>query len=61
MDFFGPYFAFSGVVLLTQGFKELLEVEFARIKKEKTALLMKAQHWTDWWKKSVQKIKQLYA
>nr|XP_028571004.1 coiled-coil domain-containing protein 180 isoform X2 [Podarcis muralis] len=43
------------------GFKELLEVEFARIKKEKTALLMKAQHWTDWWKKSVQKIKQLYA
>ncbi|XP_060126628.1 coiled-coil domain-containing protein 180 isoform X2 [Zootoca vivipara] len=42
-------------------FKELLEVEFARIKKEKTSLLMKAQHWTDWWKKSVQKIKQLYA
>ncbi|XP_061460267.1 coiled-coil domain-containing protein 180 [Rhineura floridana] len=42
-------------------FKQLLEAEFARIKEEKTALLMKAQHWADWWKKSVQKIKQLYA
>uniref|UniRef100_A0ABM5F6F7 Coiled-coil domain-containing protein 180 n=1 Tax=Pogona vitticeps TaxID=103695 RepID=A0ABM5F6F7_9SAUR len=41
-------------------FTQLLEVEFARIKEENTAHLMKAQHWADWWKKSVQKIKQLY-
>ncbi|XP_044295726.1 coiled-coil domain-containing protein 180 isoform X2 [Varanus komodoensis] len=42
-------------------FKQLLEAEFTRIKEEKTAQLMKAQHWADWWKKSVQIIKQLYA
>ncbi|XP_078238907.1 coiled-coil domain-containing protein 180 [Pogona vitticeps] len=41
-------------------FTQLLEVEFARIKEENTAHLMKAQHWANWWKKSVQKIKQLY-
>ncbi|XP_042336518.1 coiled-coil domain-containing protein 180 isoform X3 [Sceloporus undulatus] len=42
-------------------FKQILEGEFARIKEESTAHLLKAQHWADWWKKSVQKIKQLYA
>ncbi|XP_054853763.1 coiled-coil domain-containing protein 180 [Eublepharis macularius] len=42
-------------------FKQVLEAEFARIKEGSTAHLMKAQHWADWWKKSVQKIKQLYS
>ncbi|KAM6431321.1 coiled-coil domain-containing protein 180 isoform 3-T5 [Liasis olivaceus] len=41
-------------------FKETLEAEFARIKEENSAHLMKTQHWAHWWKKSVQKIKQLY-
>uniref|UniRef100_A0A8C5SPJ3 Coiled-coil domain-containing protein 180 n=1 Tax=Laticauda laticaudata TaxID=8630 RepID=A0A8C5SPJ3_LATLA len=41
-------------------FKETLKMEFARIKEENTAHLMKTQHWAHWWKKSVQKIKQLY-
>uniref|UniRef100_A0ACB8ESP5 Uncharacterized protein n=1 Tax=Sphaerodactylus townsendi TaxID=933632 RepID=A0ACB8ESP5_9SAUR len=42
-------------------FKQVLETEFGRTKEENTAHLMKAQHWTDWWKKSMQKIKQLYS
>ncbi|KAM3825717.1 coiled-coil domain-containing protein 180 [Vipera latastei] len=41
-------------------FKEKLELEFARIKEENSSHLMKTQHWAHWWKKSVQKIKQLY-
>ncbi|KAL7980935.1 hypothetical protein Chor_002089 [Crotalus horridus] len=41
-------------------FKEKLEMEFARIKEENSSHLMKTQHWAHWWKKSVQKIKQLY-
>ncbi|XP_070811880.1 coiled-coil domain-containing protein 180 [Pituophis catenifer annectens] len=41
-------------------FKETLQMEFARIKEENSAHLMKTQHWAHWWKKSVQKIKQLY-
>ncbi|XP_062816768.1 coiled-coil domain-containing protein 180 isoform X8 [Anolis carolinensis] len=42
-------------------FKQVLEAEFARIQAESTAHLQKAQHWAGWWRKSVQKIKQLYA
>ncbi|XP_015266758.1 PREDICTED: coiled-coil domain-containing protein 180, partial [Gekko japonicus] len=42
-------------------FKQVLEAEFARTKEENAAHLNKAQHWADWWKKSVQKIKQLYS
>ncbi|XP_053863841.1 coiled-coil domain-containing protein 180 isoform X2 [Malaclemys terrapin pileata] len=42
-------------------YKHKLEEEFAKIKEEKTAQLMKAQRWEGWWKQSVQKIKQLYA
>ncbi|XP_070614598.1 coiled-coil domain-containing protein 180 [Erythrolamprus reginae] len=41
-------------------FKETLQMEFARIKEENSAHLIKTHHWADWWKKSVQKIKQLY-
>ncbi|XP_053138361.1 coiled-coil domain-containing protein 180 [Hemicordylus capensis] len=41
-------------------FKQTLEVEFARIKEENKVHLMKAEHWADWWTKSVQKIKELY-
>uniref|UniRef100_A0A8C0GMV9 Coiled-coil domain containing 180 n=1 Tax=Chelonoidis abingdonii TaxID=106734 RepID=A0A8C0GMV9_CHEAB len=42
-------------------YKHKLEEEFAKIKEENTAQLMKAQRWESWWKQSVQKIKQLYA
>ncbi|XP_030391262.1 coiled-coil domain-containing protein 180 isoform X1 [Gopherus evgoodei] len=42
-------------------YKHKLEEEFAKIKEENTAQLMKAQRWEGWWKQSVQKIKQLYA
>ncbi|XP_074871431.1 coiled-coil domain-containing protein 180 [Carettochelys insculpta] len=42
-------------------YKQNLEAEFAQIKEENTAQLMKAQRWEGWWKQSVQKIKQLYA
>ncbi|XP_019396411.1 PREDICTED: coiled-coil domain-containing protein 180 isoform X2 [Crocodylus porosus] len=41
-------------------YKQRLDKEFACIKEESTAQLMKAQHWEDWWKQSIQKIKQLY-
>ncbi|XP_066466950.1 coiled-coil domain-containing protein 180 [Tiliqua scincoides] len=42
-------------------FKQMIEMEFAKITEESTVHLMKAQHWADWWRKSVQKIKRLYA
>ncbi|XP_043354753.1 coiled-coil domain-containing protein 180 isoform X2 [Dermochelys coriacea] len=41
-------------------YKHKLEEEFAKIKEENTAQLMKAKRWESWWKQSVQKIKQLY-
>ncbi|XP_060096944.1 coiled-coil domain-containing protein 180 [Heteronotia binoei] len=41
-------------------FKQMLEAELTRTKEENIAHLNKAQHWADWWKKSMQKIKQLY-
>lgn len=48
------------ILLFLQKYKQRLEKEFACIKEESTAQLMKAQHWEDWWKQSIQKIKQLY-
>ncbi|XP_021135773.2 coiled-coil domain-containing protein 180 isoform X1 [Columba livia] len=37
-----------------------LEQQFAQIKEESTTQLLTIQHWEDWWKRSVQKIKELY-
>ncbi|XP_009951815.1 PREDICTED: coiled-coil domain-containing protein 180, partial [Leptosomus discolor] len=37
-----------------------LEQQFAQVKEESTAQLLTIQRWEDWWKRSVQKIKQLY-
>ncbi|XP_050763988.1 coiled-coil domain-containing protein 180 [Gymnogyps californianus] len=41
-------------------YKCKLEQQFAQIKEESTAQLLTIQRWEDWWKRSVQKIKQLY-
>ncbi|XP_074017221.1 coiled-coil domain-containing protein 180 [Numenius arquata] len=41
-------------------YKCKLEQQFAQIKEESTAQLRAIQHWEDWWKQSIQKIKQLY-
>ncbi|XP_064379883.1 coiled-coil domain-containing protein 180 isoform X2 [Dromaius novaehollandiae] len=41
-------------------YKCKLEQQFAQIKEESTAQLMTTQRWEDWWKQSIQKIKQLY-
>ncbi|KAM6372173.1 coiled-coil domain-containing protein 180 [Pluvialis apricaria] len=41
-------------------YKCKLEQQFAQIKEESTAQLLTIQCWEDWWKRSVQKIKQLY-
>nr|XP_021135775.1 coiled-coil domain-containing protein 180 isoform X5 [Columba livia] len=37
-----------------------LEQQFAQIKEESTTQLLTIQHWEDWWKRSVRKIKELY-
>ncbi|XP_035411134.1 coiled-coil domain-containing protein 180 [Cygnus atratus] len=37
-----------------------LEQHFAQIKKESTSQLVTVQHWENWWKQSIQKIKQFY-
>lgn len=36
------------------------EQHFAQIKKESTSQLVAVQHWENWWKQSIQKIKQFY-
>ncbi|KAM9595274.1 coiled-coil domain-containing protein 180 isoform 1-T1 [Morphnus guianensis] len=41
-------------------YKCRLEQQFAQIKEESTAQLLTIQRWEDWWKRSIQKIKQLY-
>ncbi|KAM9522205.1 coiled-coil domain-containing protein 180 isoform 2-T3 [Guaruba guarouba] len=41
-------------------YKCKLEQQFAQIKEESTAQLRAIQHWEEWWKRSIQKIKQLY-
>ncbi|KAM4647329.1 coiled-coil domain-containing protein 180 isoform 2-T2 [Amazona ochrocephala] len=41
-------------------YKCKLEQQFAQIKEESTAQLQAIQHWEEWWKRSIQKIKQLY-
>ncbi|XP_059684922.1 coiled-coil domain-containing protein 180 [Gavia stellata] len=41
-------------------YKCKLEQQFAQIKEESTAQLLTIQRWEDWWKRSIQKIKQLY-
>ncbi|XP_064325227.1 coiled-coil domain-containing protein 180 isoform X2 [Phalacrocorax carbo] len=41
-------------------YKCKLEQQFAQIKQESTAQLLAIQRWEDWWKRSIQKIKQLY-
>ncbi|XP_028942917.1 coiled-coil domain-containing protein 180 [Antrostomus carolinensis] len=41
-------------------YKCKLEQQFAQIKEESTAQLRTIQCWQDWWKRSIQKIKQLY-
>ncbi|XP_069729305.1 coiled-coil domain-containing protein 180 [Phaenicophaeus curvirostris] len=41
-------------------YKCKLEQQFAQIKKESAAQLLTAQRWEEWWKRSIQKIKQLY-
>ncbi|XP_065552171.1 coiled-coil domain-containing protein 180 isoform X2 [Lathamus discolor] len=41
-------------------YKSKLEQQFAQIKEESTAQLRAIQHWEDWWKRSIHKIKQLY-
>ncbi|XP_032867981.2 coiled-coil domain-containing protein 180 [Tyto alba] len=41
-------------------YKCKLEQQFAQIKEESTAQLLTVQLWEDWWKRSIQKIKQLY-
>ncbi|XP_030363118.1 coiled-coil domain-containing protein 180 isoform X1 [Strigops habroptila] len=41
-------------------YKRKLEQQFAQIKEESTAQLQAIQHEEEWWKKSIQKIKQLY-
>ncbi|XP_072739470.1 coiled-coil domain-containing protein 180 [Ciconia boyciana] len=41
-------------------YKCKLEQQFAQIKEESTAHLLTIQRWEDWWKRSIQKIKQLY-
>ncbi|OPJ67719.1 coiled-coil domain-containing protein 180 isoform C [Patagioenas fasciata monilis] len=41
-------------------YKSKLEQQFAQIKEESTTQLLTIQHWEDWWKRSVQKIKELY-
>ncbi|XP_066466949.1 globoside alpha-1,3-N-acetylgalactosaminyltransferase 1-like [Tiliqua scincoides] len=41
--------------------KQMIEMESAKITEESTVHLMKAQRWADWWRKSVQKMKRLYA
>lgn len=43
-----------------QKYKCKLEQQFAQIKEESTAQLLTIQRWEDWWKRSTQKIKQLY-
>ncbi|XP_015734549.1 coiled-coil domain-containing protein 180 isoform X3 [Coturnix japonica] len=37
-----------------------LEQQLTQIKEEITSQLVRVQHWENWWKKSIQKIKQLY-
>ncbi|XP_035197590.1 coiled-coil domain-containing protein 180 isoform X2 [Oxyura jamaicensis] len=37
-----------------------LEQHFAQIKKESSSQLVTVQHWENWWKQSIQKIKQFY-
>ncbi|XP_040542014.1 coiled-coil domain-containing protein 180 isoform X4 [Gallus gallus] len=37
-----------------------LEQQLAQIKEESTSQLETVQHWENWWKQSIQKIKQLY-
>ncbi|XP_072208823.1 coiled-coil domain-containing protein 180 [Excalfactoria chinensis] len=37
-----------------------LEQQLAQIKEESTSELVRVQRWEDWWKQSIQKIKQLY-
>ncbi|XP_009664046.2 coiled-coil domain-containing protein 180 isoform X2 [Struthio camelus] len=41
-------------------YKGKLEQQFTQIKEESTAQLMTTQRWEEWWKRSIQKIKQLY-
>ncbi|KAM6296933.1 coiled-coil domain-containing protein 180 [Aegotheles albertisi] len=41
-------------------YKCKLEQQFAQIKEESTAQLLAVQRWEGWWKRSIQKIKQLY-
>ncbi|XP_025905435.1 coiled-coil domain-containing protein 180 [Nothoprocta perdicaria] len=41
-------------------YKCKLEQQFAQIKEESEAQLIKARRWEDWWKHSIEKIKQLY-
>ncbi|XP_055575760.1 coiled-coil domain-containing protein 180 [Falco cherrug] len=41
-------------------YKCKLEQQFAQIKEESTAQLLTVQRWENWWKRSVQKIKELY-
>eukprot|EP00075_Anas_platyrhynchos_P037280 XP_027326533.1 coiled-coil domain-containing protein 180 isoform X2 [Anas platyrhynchos] len=36
------------------------EQQFAQIKKESTSQLVTVHHWENWWKQSIQKIKQFY-
>ncbi|XP_031457654.1 coiled-coil domain-containing protein 180 [Phasianus colchicus] len=38
-----------------------VEQQLAQIKEESTSQLVTIQHWENWWKQSVQKIKQLYS
>ncbi|XP_054705088.1 coiled-coil domain-containing protein 180 isoform X1 [Grus americana] len=42
-------------------YKCKLEQQFAQIKEESRAQLLAIQRWEDWWKQSIQKIKQFYA
>lgn len=48
------------LLLFIQKYKRKLEQQFAQIKEESTAQLWAIQHWEEWWKRSIQKIKQLY-
>ncbi|XP_075628652.1 coiled-coil domain-containing protein 180 [Balearica regulorum gibbericeps] len=42
-------------------YKCKLEQQFAQIKEESRAQLLAIHRWEDWWKRSIQKIKQFYA